>query len=430
MSAGRYRRLAKEGGWVFAGQILAVAGSLALVRVLTEYLAPEQYGELALGLTVAGFTNQVILGGITAGIGRFYSIAAESHDLGGYARHARRLVGYGTIAVSIVAILIIGSLFLTGHANWIGLAVAASVFSVFSGYTAVLSSAQNAARQRASAAIHGGMEAWLKVLLSVGAILWLGRSSATAVLAFGLSSLLVCGSQLLYLRRSLHLQIETRPDGPDWSRRIWAYSWPFSLWGFFSWIQQASDRWALQAFGTTEEVGFYAVLFQLGYAPVGLATAMVMTLVGPILYQRSGDATDLDRNRGVHRLAWRLTWIALLITSSGFGLGLLCHEWVFDLLVAEKYHSVSGLLPWVVLAGGLFASGQVLSLKMLSDLKSATMTVAKVVTAILGVLLNIYGAARYGLEGVVAALVVFSTMFFGWMAWLAKSPAPFGDQKS
>jgi len=40
-------------------------GSLALIRVLTGQLNTEQYGQLALGLTVAEFINQTVLGGLT-----------------------------------------------------------------------------------------------------------------------------------------------------------------------------------------------------------------------------------------------------------------------------------------------------------------------------------------------------------------------------
>ena len=61
-------------------------------------------------------------------------------------------------------------------------------------------------------------------------------------------------------------------------------------------MQQVSDRWALAAFATEETVGLYSVLSQLGYAPVATVTTMVMTFLAPILYQRSGDATDRARN--------------------------------------------------------------------------------------------------------------------------------------
>lgn len=418
----RYRRLAKEGVWVLGGQIASVIGALVLVRALTEYLEPAQYGELALGLTLAGLVNQVVMGGVTAGIGRFYSIAAEKSDLPRYLQASRWLIGYATITVVAIALVLMAGLLWFGYSQWMGLASAALVLSVLSGYNTALAGIQNAARQRAVVAFHGGLDAWLKILLAVGAMILLGRSSTMVMLGYALSSLLVSGSQLFFLRR-LTRPVSRKPQQfSSWGQQMWTYSWPFSIWGVFTWVQQVSDRWALQVFSSIQDVGLYAVVFQLGYAPIGLVMGMVMTFLGPILYQRSGSATDQSRNASVHRIAWRITFSGLLMTTLVFVFTLLLHGWIFQVLVAEKYHAASNLLPWMVLAAGLFSAGQVLALKLMSEMKSVTMTTAKIVTALLGAGLNVYGASRYGLEGVVAALLVFSCIYFLWIAWLARLP--------
>lgn len=421
LNSPRFQRLAKEGSWIVAGQIATVLGALVLVRVLTEYLEPAQYGQLALGLTVAGLVNQVVVGGVTAGIGRFYSIAAEKNDLPGYLHASRRLMGYATTAVVAIALVLMAGLFWLGYSQWMGLAAVALVFSVLSGYNASLSGIQNAARQRAIAAFHDGLDAWLKILLAVGVMLWLGSSSTGVVLGYALSSLLVTGSQLFFLRRLIHPQGEKPQVSSNWGRQIWVYSLPFSTWGVFSWAQQISDRWALQAFASTEDVGLYAVAFQLGYVPIGLATGMVMTFIGPILYQRSGNATDHARNASVHLIAWRMTFVSLLVTALAFILMFSLHEWVFHLLVSAKYHAASYLLPWIVLAGGIFSAGQMLSLKLMSEMKTSSLTIVKITTALIGVLCNVLGAIYFGMEGVVGALVVFSVIYFVWMAVIARN---------
>jgi O-antigen/teichoic acid export membrane protein len=422
INSSRFRRLAKEGAWVLGGQVASVIGALVLVRLLTEYLEPAQYGLLALGLTIAGGVNQIVMGGVTAGIGRYYSIAAEKNDLPCYLYASRRLIGYATAVVAVIALLLVTGLLSLGYSQWIGLAAAALVFSVLGGYNASLSGIQNAARQRAIVAFHCGLDAWLKILLAVGAMLWLGSSSTAVVLGYALSSLLVTCSQLFFLRRLIRLQNNNPQPCSNWTPQIWAYSWPFSVFGIFTWMQQISDRWTLQIFASEHEVGLYAVVFQLGYVPIGLATGMAMTFLGPILYQRSGSATDRNRNMSVHRIAWRITFAGLLITALVFFLTFLLHEWIFQALVSTKYHAVSSLLPWMVLAGGIFAAGQMLALKLMSEMKSAVMTTAKIVTAILGVGLNIYGASQFGVQGVVVALVAFSCIYFFWMAWLAQFP--------
>lgn len=67
LNLARMRRLAKEGFWIVLGQIVTVLGSLVLVRVLTGFLTPAQYGQLALGLTIVTLFNQVVFGGIGGG---------------------------------------------------------------------------------------------------------------------------------------------------------------------------------------------------------------------------------------------------------------------------------------------------------------------------------------------------------------------------
>lgn len=416
----RFRRLAKEGSWIVIGQIAAVAGALVLVRVLTEYLDPEQYGQLALGLTVAGLVNQVVMGGIGAGIGRFYSIAAEKQDLGGYLHATRHLLAYATAAVVVIGLILMASLYWLGYSQWIGLAAAALVFSVLSGYNSTLSGIQNAARQRAIVAFHGGLDAWLKILLAVGVVLWLGTSSTAVVIGYACSSLLITVSQLIFLRRTIPQQHTPIQNRQQWMPQIWAYSLPFTTWGAFTWMQQVSDRWALQAFASTSDVGQYAVLFQLGFTPIALITGMAMSFLGPILYQRSGDATDHARNSNVHQLGWRMAHLSLMVTLLGFAITFAVHERLFGLLAAAEYRGSSYLLPWVVLAGGIFSAGQILALKLMSEMKSSAMTTAKIATALIGVLLNVIGAALAGMLGVVVAMVAFSGIYFVWMAVLAR----------
>ncbi len=76
---------------------------------------------------------------------------------------------------------------------------------------------------------------------------------------------------------------------------------------------------------------------------------------------------------------------------------------------------------WLVMAGGIFAAGQMLALKLMSEMKSTKMVLAKIVTALLGVSFNIYGASVAGIPGVVGALVAFSLIYLAWMILLASS---------
>lgn len=127
-----------------------------------------------------------------------------------------------------------------------------------------------------------------------------------------------------------------------------------------------------------------------------MVTGLITTLIGPILFQQSGDTTDPSRNIGVHKRAWQIATIALIFTMLAALFAYLFHDWIFRLLVAAQYRPVSYLLTLMILAGGLFSVGQVLGLKLMSDMNTQALVWPKIITSLLGALLSFVGAYYSG----------------------------------
>jgi O-antigen/teichoic acid export membrane protein len=413
------RRISIEGFWILFGQAMAVVGSLMGVRLLTELMSPAAFGELALGLTAATLVHQIVIGPLSNGIIRFYAPSVEQRDLAGYIRASRGLTLSATWIILGPLAAAVGVLLLLQQARWIPITIAAFVFAALSGYNLILGGMQNAARQRAVMALHQAAESWARIILAVALLVWLGRTGEMAILGYSIAAALILASQLVFFRR---IQMGAAPHsaGIDWRQKILQYSWPFATWGLFSWAQSASDRWALDYYGDTQVVGQYAVLYQLGYYPLSVLTIMTMQLLAPILYQRAGDATDPQRNARVEVLSWRLTYAALGLTVIMSLLAFMFHREVFSLFAAHAYGSVSHLLPWMFLAGGIFAAGQTMALNLMSQMRTNVMMSAKIVTALLGSLLNFVGACWWGTAGVVGAGVAFSVVYCLWMIVLSR----------
>lgn len=412
----RICRLAKEGSWIVVGQIASALGALILVRVLTGRLDPVQYGQLALGLTVAGLVNQVVTGGIAAGIGRFYSIAAEKKDLPGYLRASRWLMTYSTLTVVAIGLVLMVGLFFLGYSQWMGLAAAALVFSVISGFNDALNGIQNAARQRAIVAFHGGLNVWLNILLAVGIMLWLGASSTTVVIGYICSSLLVTVSQLFFLRRTSHLQHAQSANYQPWIRQMWAYSWPMVAGGLFNWGYFASQRWALEIFSSTEDVGCFYALTQVAYTPVSMAGAMFLSFLTPILFARSGDAQDRDRLENVHRIVLRVVATGLCLTVSLVIASYFTHDFIFRLIVAPEYRTISKFMPYVVLAAGILQ----VSMTMASTVLIRKRTADILPLAIWG---QLYISAQnfllvyfLGIRGLIISMNIGAVLHLAWMS--------------
>jgi O-antigen/teichoic acid export membrane protein len=159
----------------------------------------------------------------------------------------------------------------------------------------------------------------------------------------------------------------------------------------------------------------YAVLYQLSYAPVTLLAGMLVALVAPIVFHRAGDAGDEIRLKEASRLTARVLVVVLATTVVIFAVSLAAHDWLFRQFVAREYTRVSYLSPWLILSGGIFASGQILALDRMSRLETKSLISPKVITAVAGGLLNILGAYLYGLKGLVAASLAFSVFYFCWL---------------
>jgi len=417
----RFQRLSKEGFWVILGQFLAVLGSLFGVRILTGLLEPKVYGELSLGLTIALLVSQIALAPLGNGIMRFYALAVENGDLAGYLASARRLMAIATWVVIGVTFIVLLSFLILGFGQWTAIIFGAVIFALFSGYVAILNSVQNAARHRVVVAFFQGIEPWARFLIATGLIMLLGKTSVMAMFGFASAIILVfCLQYMFFIKKFFFTQVK-RSVNVDWAKQIWEFSWPFSIWVGFTCVQQGSDRWALQFFTNTADVGRYAVLFQLGYYPISLVSGMAFQFLAPIFYQRVGDASDDLRNSNVNKLSRQLVILTFGITGFVFLVTFFFHNLIFHIFAAKQYGNVSFLLPWEIAAGGIFAAGQTIALELQSRMKTGIMMWAKIITAVLGVVFNCVGAFYSGISGVVFAGLFFSFVYFLWMVILSKA---------
>jgi O-antigen/teichoic acid export membrane protein len=411
----RIKRLAKEASWILVGQVAMILGALVLVRVLTEYLAPEQYGQVALVLTVAGLINASVMGVVSNGITRFYPIALEKHDLSGYMYDARRLLFYSTIVTVVFGLLLIIVLFSLGLLEWIGLVSVTLVMALFSGYNVSLSGIQNAARQRAIVAFHGGLDAWIKIGLVLGLIYWLGSSAMAVIIGFTCSSLLIFFSQLYFFRRIISGNQFHFSKSHKWLQQMWSYSFPFAAWGIIGSVQQNSARWSLEMFASRETVGLYTVVLQLGYIPLQVAASTTMTFLMPIIFSRAGDASSEARNENSSALIKRLVIIGLGVTIMATLVAAAFHAQIFNLFVNKSYYSASHFLPWAVFSGGIFSVGLICASKIMALLKTNKLIGASVGSSIIGIVAAFFGVYYFSLAGAVGSMVVHSLSYFIWV---------------
>ena len=410
-------KLMRESTWIILGQITAMLGSFAMIRVCTDNLTPGQYGELAIGMTAAMVINQVVSGGICGSIGRYYSIACEKNQIGAYLAGSVWLLSLSIGVTILVFLLVIVALMLSGYHKWIAFALIMGGLCIITALNSTMSGIQNAARQRAIVALHDGMDAWLKVGLALSLFVILERSSEVAAASYVVAAILVSGSQVYFLNKLLPLsEIKWKTSSvKKWSPLMWQQAWPISFWGIFTAFQLGSDRWALGHFGTLHDVGSYAVLFQIGFVPISLVGGVVIGLIGPIMFQQAGDASELDRINVVHKATKFIAFGMLGVSFSVASVAYFFHEIVFRFLVNDSYGDYSYLLPLMILAGGFQSCHQIIGVRVSSGLQVRKIMLPQIISAILFCFLNVSGAYLGGITGLVWAFLIASLLYMFWI---------------
>jgi len=411
----RFQRVGTEFFWILAGHIVSAAGMLLGVRILTEFVTPVTYGEVALGLTLGTLLSQLLFGPLAAAASRFFAPATESDEFSFFLVALLRLVAYATLITVVIACGVSFVLASSGRFAWFW--IAALGFAILSGYNSILNGLQNAARQRLIVAWHQAVASWGRFVLAVVLVLCLGTESTAVMFGYVLAILVVLFSQHCFFKRTMRINgNEVLSDGgPSWETRLLRYAFPFSIWGIFTWGQLVSDRWALELLATTTDVGLYAVLFQVGYYPISTMTGVVVQLVSPIWFQRAGDASEHRRVRPVFERNKELSFFTLAVTSLIFLVVFFFHRQIFSVLVADEYCNVSHLFPWIVMSGGVFASGQILSLNLMTAMRTEFLLAPKIITAVAAIILNFTCSYYFGIKGVVFANLVFSCVYYIWV---------------
>ncbi|WP_171173373.1 lipopolysaccharide biosynthesis protein [Ruegeria sp. HKCCD8929] len=401
------RRLRGEALWVVLGQIGVLTGTLALVRVQTGLLSPIGYGQLALAMTAFGFGQTVVFGGLNMAITRLYAPAHAGGGLTNYLHTGKRallwLSGFWCMALLLLAL----TLFASAHSEWAAIALMVLPYSLLNGCVSVLVAFHSARRARRVVALHQLVDVWLRVggVCLAGQVF--GPSLFILFAVYALSSLIILVSLATVSRLT---------DSPDSSRKadatrhdFLAYAWPIYVWSPFVWAQLSIDRWALDAFATGTAVGLYAAAAQLTFGPARIALTAFLRFFTSVLFDGISDGKE---NMPVLR---RIGLFALTATLAGFALTSVWHAKIFAFAAGTEFQSASIYLPWLLLAAGLIATGEVLTLTILGRQDTKALIAPKVASALTGIFLSLLGAAWIGIWGVVAAQVAHAALYLIWI---------------
>ena len=420
----RMLKIAKEGYWIIIGQVFSIVGSLYFIKLITNKLEPSLYGTVSLVLSISTFFGQVIYGGVGSAVSRFYSIAENQIDLRRYFDSSRKIIfklsSFLLLFGGITAILLL----IMGYPNLFFLTIFTLLISILNGVISVLNCFQNAARQRILVSLNNGLGIVFKIGISLLLFNLFGANETSLIISLLLASSITLFLQLIFLRKNWKSKLQiynSSQSAFNWHNQIWTYSLSVILWNGFMALYQLSDKWALEYNNSSKEVGVYTVFFQLGYSSILLVITNLLAFLSPIIYQRAGDGKDQVKNNYVDSTITKLILLTFSFSVVGFFITYRFHKEILSYLVGENYLHYSYLLPGFVLSACIFAAGQILNLKMESQIKVKEMNFVKISTSIVGMGLNFVLSALYGINGLLVALLIYSISFFLGMLKISRT---------
>jgi len=404
--------------------MLALAGNVAAVKVLIRIIGVDGYGELALGMTIAGFQNLFIYGPVGQYILRYFTIYRNTGRLGLFYRYAGRLHGVIAGATALTALLVSPGLFCPAGGRWICLVWASLAYGVMAGVGISLLSIHGAARHRTITALHQGADVWLRTGFACALAYFAAPRATAAILGYCAGTLIINISQWIFLTRSGVYSaphgITATPEGglKSLQKDFLSFGTPFVYFSLFSILASYGDRWLVQGFCGLKEVGTYAVLCQIANAPVNIIMGIAGQLVLPIIYDKAGGslhAADISRCNKFLSYAFGLTVLAMGLT---FTAAIACGRYVVTMLSNEE---VGGhMLPFLVImaAGILFNLGQLLTARGMFQNRPGVYIAPKGIQALSIIVFGCILVKGYGILGMGFSLALSSFFYLAAVAMI------------
>lgn len=411
----RVRRWGPEFTWVATGQALAFLGALVSIKVLTAALGPVAYGELALGLTIAGALHMFVYGPIEQTVLRFASVYQARGSLGSFGAQVasfNRIIGGWVLGAACLAGLVV---WVAAGTQWALLVVAGIVYSIVVGAGASLNSLLTGLRERRIVALYQGLEPWMRLLAALVAVVLIYSAGHVAMLGFITGTLLAVVIESLYTRKTrpgLRLDVGKTATGEstDFREQFLRYGTPFMLFAAFAAVSTYADRWIILGFISQEGVGIYAAIYQIANAPSVLVGATLNQLVIPIVFQHASRPNAQDRSASIQEPLFKIVKLYVLATMVAVPLCFVFGKEIVGVLTSQEFSEFGDLL-WILMLGSMiFQTTQVLTVSGFSSLRTRVYVLPRAIQT-----LTFLGAAlifvKYGLVGVAWALVISSIAY-------------------
>lgn len=177
--------------------------------------------------------------------------------------------------------------------------------------------------------------------------------------------------------------------------------------GLFAWILSLSDRFLIEYFRGSDEVGIYAAAYQLVDSPMSLISSFMIMAAFPIII----DAWEnYDEDTAIDLISSVMRYHLLFAVPIAFGISSLSSE--IMLVLGKSYVLGSKIIPWVCLGSLILGISNYLNKGF--ELKKNTKALSLIVgiAGMSNIIMNLYLIPKYGFYGTEISIFFAYLVYF------------------
>ena len=399
-------------------QLSIVFAGLVGLKIFTNILGPDIFGEVNLYMTFSIFMSMLIYGPLTNGLQRISAIAISNQESFLFFKTVNNLI----LKISIILFTTFFLVLLFGYFFHFQVSflkfLSVLIFAIVSGSAACYVGMLNIFQRKFEFSIIQALIPWMRIFLSIQ-FLSTSSNNKLANYYFGyffadFIILIIC---IIIFYKNLKIDNGLTENGKnynqfDYIRKLKNYVLPFVLWGVFSWVQSSSDRWAIKLFGTNKDLGNYIVLWQLGFYPITMISSVLIQFSQPFIYRFNNknffshnEFVDFEKIFKLLIASIILIFLLILFISIKF------HEFILLIVPNKKFLISTNLLPIVILSSIFISIGQVFALIFSVTLNSKKLLPYQISMPIILLLVLLIAAYNFHLLGVVYGSLLYSFLY-------------------
>jgi O-antigen/teichoic acid export membrane protein len=400
--------------------VLPALFSLAGSAVYTRIFPPQQYGVYTLLGAVTGPVLSLAAQPAAQAVNRFL---AEYDERGEMHRYRQAVSWLVVLTVSVMTLLSAAALWVwprIGSRSISELALAGALSGLLASIVynmltpALMAAIRVRAYRRAAIWTQGlGLVIPLALLALLGHhIAWLLWGNALGVVGV-----------LPYVVRRAAVLERPRPLDPAERAtlaRFWNYGAPMTLWFFASSMLNVGDRYVIQAYHGTRQVGLYGANYAIAAQGVALLTNPLLNATGPRLLRQWAQG---DRE-GARQTMSRMTSVYMMLGMALIGLTAVAGNALVRILLARPFHPGAAVLV-PVLAGAVVWGASRIGHKSMEFLEKNRLMVWDVLAAAaVNMGLNVLLVPRYGYVAAGYTTLVSYVLYTLLIWWQARAWLP------